>query len=154
MKKLYTLIIVTVVILSVVYAVGNGNFYFGSNSEFYDTAFDCKNSKWRCDKMGIEAFIPAEELSNYMILTDLKTNKKYILFALDNFTVELYLYESFGTSESEYIELSTSQKALYTTQIYFRKKWGKVKEFVIENTDENCWYKSGKSQITFKKVER
>ena len=136
-----------VFVLICIYLFGTFNFYMGSNSHFYVTAFDYDGSVWYSSKGNIKAKVYNNNNYIYMIMTSDDLDKKYILVSLDNIHVELYEGDSIGS-------IRTS-KPLLKTIVKSKKRWGRVCQFCIKNinitsksfqmSDEDMFFKKHNS---------
>ena len=125
MKKAKRLLYIFILVYFTFYFIGTLNICLGSNSLFFNTAFDYVDSLWYCSQNNIYAVVHDGNEYLYMELIDCNTNENYILLSLDNQTVELY--------KASKIDCITKTAPLYRTRIKYYKKWGKIYKFKIEN---------------------
>lgn len=55
MKRFWKALAAAAVLLILIYRLGTLNFYLGSNSAFFSSAFDDENSSWYCKDLGLTA---------------------------------------------------------------------------------------------------
>ena len=143
MKKIKRILCIFILVYCAFYFIGTLNVYFGSNSHFFNKAFDYSHSLWYCSKANIYAEVCNSNEHLYMKLSDCNTNEDYILLSLDNYTVELY--------KASDIDCIIKNTPLYRTRIKYYKKWGEIYKFKIENININSWNNFGNDDIIFKR---
>ena len=125
MKKSIVLICIMILLLIFIYFAGTINFYLGSNSRFFVTAFDDGGSSWYSSEYNTKAQVCHEQEFVYMILINYNSGKRYILLSLDNIHVELY--------EGDSIENVKLSKPVCKAIVESKKRWGRIYQFNIKN---------------------
>ena len=129
MKKKIVLLCIVILLLFFIYFAGTINFYLGSNSRFFVTAFDDEGSLWYSAEHNIKAQVYHEQEHVYMVLTNYDLGNRYILLSLDNIHVELY--------DGDSIKNVKSSKPVYKAIVESKKRWGRIYQFNIKNINLN-----------------
>ena len=140
MKKIYVEVILLCLIL---YFAGTLNFYMGSNSQFFNTAFQYKGSIWHNEKHNLTAIVLDERT---MEITDDNTKEIYILVSHGNKYVELF-------KKADYYNTPTTS-SVFTDSVVYKKRFGKIYKFIIKGRNLYQWTASGNDDIVFFIKER
>ena len=140
MKQNKKIICILAVCGCVLYFLGTINIYLGSNSEFYNTAFDYNQTYWHNAEYDISGKVCVGDDYNYIKLTDEKLKKNYILLCLDDFTVECYETDSTNKIDEENFIQRISMQSY--------KRWGSVYKFKLLDVNHGAVSRN----LVFKKV--
>lgn len=129
-KRFLHIILFTVCIIAIAigFFVNNYNFGLGSNMKYYNTAFENQGSVWYNDANDLFAEVVKTENKNIMVITS-NSVEQFILQPLGYFEAELFEY-------SNTYNLS-KLKQLYTYEIKYIKRFGKIIRFVLYSDGDN-----------------
>ena len=147
MKKIY--VIGFSVLLLIIYIMGSVNIYLGSNSAFFNTAFDYPDAKWKCAENDIYAVNKKQTISNiernFIVVTDNTENELFYLFPRGKKLIDIYCCNSdFDNDETKFI---------CTVKAVYKKRFGKVYRFEISASDNSQILNYGQKLI-FKRTDR
>ena len=144
------------------YFVGTLNFYMGSNSRFFNTAFQYKGSIWHNEKHNLTAIVLDERT---MEITDDNTEEIYILVSHGNKYVELFkkadyynLPSSTYTDDDELLKKdyynTPTPSSIFTDDVVYKKRLGKIYKFIVKGRNQYQWTAAGNENLVFYIKER
>ncbi len=146
MKRFWKVLAAAAVLLILIYRLGTLNFYLGSNSAFFSSAFDDENSSWYCKDLGLTATVVHDSgEGKYMIVSETENNPKCILYPHGDKTVEVLKYSADTIAEEE--------KHILFADVRYKKHFGRVYAFEIAGVSSTSLFKEGEEKITFRLVK-
>ncbi len=139
MTKIHSVVICTVVVFIFAYWVGTWNFYLGSNSTYFNTAFDCKGTCWESEELKITGDMVSVLSGKYEIIVMEVQDRK-----------GKYWVCPVGDSKVEFCRAGNLEEIICSTSVRYKKRWGKIVSFKLVDVDKENWLQEGNDKIVFK----
>ena len=143
----------------ILYFAGTLNFYIGSNSQFFNTAFEYNGSQWYNEKHNLTATVFD---GRTMEIIDNDTKEAYILVSHGDKIVELFkkadycnLPPTIYTDDDKLLKAdyynTPTAPSVFTDEVVYKKRFGKIYKFIIKGKNQHLWTASGNEQLVFYK---